>query len=292
MQTFSTSDHTIILADVMVGLSQIEAGSVDLIFADPPYNIGKDFNGLRDMREEADYLEWCRAWIDECRRVLSPTGSFYLMSSTQMMPHLDLYCRERFDVLSRVVWTYDSSGVQARKYFGSMWEPILHMASDKSSYVFNADAIKVEAKTGAKRGLIDYRKDPPQPYSTEKVPGNVWDFARVRFRMEEYEDHPSQKPEALLERIIKASSNSGDLVMDPFSGSFTTCSVAAKLGRRSLGIEINEEYVKVGLRRVSIPSDYASDDLTKVKARKTKNKSKHNRTGEVLENEPEQASFL
>lgn len=289
MRRFEHEGHTILHGDVLKALATVDTDSVDLIFADPPYNIGKDFNGLRDLREEGEYLDWCRAWIDECLRVLSPRGTFYLMCSTQMMAHLDLYCRERLQVLSRIVWTYDSSGVQARKYFGSMWEPILHMVSDPRDYVFNADDIKVEAKTGAKRNLIDYRKDPPQPYSNEKVPGNVWDFARVRWRMEEYEDHPSQKPEALLERVIRASSNPGDLVMDPFAGTFTTCAVAARLGRRSLGVEINESYVKVGLRRVGIPSDYPIDELAKVKARKTNNRSKRDR-GAIVE--VDQASFL
>jgi site-specific DNA-methyltransferase (adenine-specific)/adenine-specific DNA-methyltransferase len=289
MRRFEHEGHTILHGDVLKALATVDTDSVDLIFADPPYNIGKDFNGLRDLREEGEYLDWCRAWIDECLRVLSPRGTFYLMCSTQMMAHLDLYCRERLQVLSRIVWTYDSSGVQARKYFGSMWEPILHMVADPRDYVFNADDIKVEAKTGAKRNLIDYRKDPPQPYSNEKVPGNVWDFARVRWRMEEYEDHPSQKPEALLERVIRASSNPGDLVMDPFAGTFTTCAVAARLGRRSLGVEINESYVKVGLRRVGIPSDYPIDELAKVKARKTNNRSKRDR-GAIVE--VDQASFL
>lgn len=280
MRKFEGDGHTIMHGDVLEALASVETGSVDLIFADPPYNIGKDFNGLHDRREEDDYLGWCRAWIDECIRVLSPRGSFYLMSSTQMMPHLDLYCRERLEVLSRIVWTYDSSGVQARKYFGSMWEPILQMVADKGAYTFNVDEIKVEAKTGAKRGLIDYRKDPPQPYSNEKVPGNAWDFARVRWRMDEYEDHPSQKPEALLERVVKASSRPGDLVMDPFAGTFTTCAVASRLGRRTLGIEVNEGYVKVGLRRVGVPSDFPPEELTKVKARKTNNRSKRDRRDE------------
>lgn len=289
MRRFEHEGHTILHGDVLKALATVHTDSVDLIFADPPYNIGKDFNGLRDLREEGEYLDWCRAWIDECLRVLSPRGTFYLMCSTQMMAHLDLYCRERLQVLSRIVWAYDSSGVQARKYFGSMWEPILHMVADPRDYVFNADDIKVEAKTGAKRNLIDYRKDPPQPYSNEKVPSNVWDFARVRWRMEEYEDHPSQKPEALLERVIRASSNPGDLVMDPFAGTFTTCAVAARLGRRSLGVEINESYVKVGLRRVGIPSDYPIDELAKVKARKTNNRSKRDR-GAIVE--VDQASFL
>jgi site-specific DNA-methyltransferase (adenine-specific)/adenine-specific DNA-methyltransferase len=277
MQRFEDANNTILMADVLDALRTVETDSVDLIFADPPYNIGKDFNGLRDLRDEDEYLSWSRTWIDECLRVLSPEGSFYLMSSTQMMPHFDLYCRERVAVLSRIVWSYDSSGVQARKYYGSMWEPILHMVADPKRYVFNADAIKVEAKTGSKRNLIDYRKDPPQPYSNEKVPGNIWDFSRVRWRMNEYEDHPSQKPEALLERVILASSNAGDLVMDPFAGTFTTCAVAARLGRRSLGIEINESYSKVGIRRVNVPSPFTPQELAKVKERKTKNRSKRDR---------------
>ena len=87
--------------------------------------------------------------------------------------------------------------------------------SSKAKYIFNSQDILVEAKTGAKRGLIDYRKNPPQPYNTKKVPGNVWEFPRVRFKMEEYENHPSQKPESLMERIILASSNEGDIVLDP-----------------------------------------------------------------------------
>ncbi|MEN1396534.1 DNA methyltransferase, partial [Pseudomonas aeruginosa] len=73
--------------------------------------------------------------------------------------------------------------------------------------------------------LIDYRKNPPQPYNHQKVPGNVWDFPRVRYLMDEYENHPTQKPEALLKRIILASSNPGDIVLDPFAGSFTTGAV-------------------------------------------------------------------
>ena len=95
-----------------------------------------------------------------------------------------------------------------------MYEPILFCVKDKNNYTFNAEDIKVEAKTGAKRKLIDYRKNPPQPYNTEKVPGNVWDFARVRYRMDEYENHPTQKPIALLERIIKASSKVGDVGLE------------------------------------------------------------------------------
>ncbi len=174
----------------------------------------------------------------------------YLMAATQNMPFLDVYLREKVTILSRIVWHYDSSGVQARRLYGSLYEPILFAVKNKSTYTFNTDDILVEARTGAVRKLIDYRKATPTVYNSHKIPGNVWSFSRVRYRMPEYEEHPSQKPEALLERIIKASSNEGDLVLDPFAGTFTTCAVAARLKRRSVGIEIDSKYVGVGLRRL------------------------------------------
>ena len=100
-------------------------------------------------------------------------------------------------------------------------------------------------------------------------------FNRVRFKMNEYENHPTQKPEALLERIIKASSNVGDIILDPFSGSFTTSAVAARLGRVSIGIDINEEYFEIGLRRTGIATEYNGKTLIKRKKRKTNAKSKY-----------------
>lgn len=242
--------------------SQVADASVDLIFVDPPYNIGKRFAGFHDKwPSDSSYAEWCYQWIDICIKKLKPTGSMYLMASTQAMPYLDLYIREKLTVLSRIVWSYDSSGVQARKYYGSLWEPILFCVKDKNNYIFNTDDILIEAKTGAQRKLIDYRGDTPKPYNTEKIPGNVWSFPRVRYRMEEYENHPSQKPEALLERIIKASTNKGDLVFDPFAGTFTTCAVAQRLARRSVGIEFQEDYYKVGLRRLNITNEFNGEKL-------------------------------
>lgn len=183
------------------------------------------------------------------------------MSSTQSMPYIDLYLRERITILSRIIWHYDSSGVQAKKYFGSLYEPILHCVKNPNDYTFNADDILIEAKTGAKRKLIDYRKKTPTVYNSEKVPGNAWYFPRVRYRMAEYENHPSQKPEVLLERIIAASSHAGDTVLDPFAGTFTTCAVAKKMNRSTIGIELQEEYVKVGLRRVGIQATHKGEFL-------------------------------
>ena len=240
----------------------VEDNSVNLIFADPPYNIGKRLANFIDRwPTESAYISWCEEWLDVCISKLTDNGSLYVMSSTQAMPYIDIMLRSKLHVLSRIIWSYDSSGVQAKQYYGSLYEPILFCVKDKSNYVFNSEEILVEAKTGAKRRLIDYRKSIPAQYNSTKVPGNVWYFPRVRYRMNEYEEHPTQKPEALLERIIKASSNKGDTILDPFAGTFTTCSVAKRLGRRSIGIELQEQYFKIGLRRLDILHEYQGEIL-------------------------------
>jgi len=262
-RVFKKDGHKIFWGDSLQILAEeIPNGSTDLIFADPPYNIGKDFNGRKDKWDsDEEYREWCYRWLDLCIGKLKPTGSFYLMASTQNMPYLDIYLREKLHILSRIIWFYDSSGVQAKKYFGSLYEPILFCVKDRKNYTFNFEDVLVEAKTGATRKLIDYRKPIPSLYNTKKIPGNVWEIPRVRYRMDEYENHPTQKPIALLERIILASSNEGDVVLDPFSGTFTTSFVAKKWGRRSIGIEIEEDYVKIGLRRLQILSNYKGEEL-------------------------------
>jgi len=272
----ANNESIVILGDSIEVLKQLKDKVIDLIFADPPYNLGKDFgNGSDNWSDRERYLEWCYRWIDECFRVLKDNGTFYLMNSTQNMPFISVYLQKKYNIINDIIWYYDSSGVQSKKKFGSLYEPII-MAnkSAKNSYTFNWQDILVEAKTGAKRNLIDYRKTPPQPYNNEKVPGNVWEIPRVRYKMDEYENHPTQKPEALLERIIKASSNPGDIVLDPFSGSFTTSAVAVRLGGKSIGIDLNEEYYKIGIRRSGISNTYKGEQLIKDKGRKTKNKSK------------------
>lgn len=276
-ENMRSNNSLAILGESLSVLKKMKDKSVQLIFADAPYNIGKDFGNNSDKWENVHtYIEWCKTWIDECMRVLSDTGSMYFMTATQHMSYLDVYVSEKYNVLCRIIWAYDSSGVQSKKMYGSLYEPILMINKNKkASYIFNYEDILVEAKTGAKRKLIDYRKDTPQPYSTEKVPGNVWNFSRVRFKMDEYENHPTQKPEALLERVIKASSNPGDVVLDPFSGSFTTSAVAVRLERVGVGIDLNEEYYEIGLRRTGIATERNGKSLEKVKARKTNAKSKY-----------------
>lgn len=253
MKIYKNKRTKIIKGDVIKALKKIKDNSIDLIFADPPYNIGKDFNGLKDKwKSDSDYINWCYKWIDLCINKLKNNGSMYIMGATQFMPYFDLHIRKQMTILSRIIWYYDSSGVQAKSFYGSVYEPILYCVKNKKNYTFNKENILVEAKTGSKRKLIDYRKNPPQQYADKKIPSNVWYFPRVRFKMKEYTKHPTQKPISLLERIIKASSNEGDIVLDPFSGSFTTCFVANKLKRKSIGIEIQKDYIKLGLKRLNM----------------------------------------
>jgi len=140
MKLFENDGHAIIWGDAIGALATaIPDGSIDLIFADPPYNIGKSFNGRKDRwpSDEA-YLSWCYRWLDLCIAKLKPTGSLYVMTATQNMPSFDLFLRQRLTILSRIVWAYDSSGVQARNYFGSLYEPILFCVMDKNKYTARA----------------------------------------------------------------------------------------------------------------------------------------------------------
>ena len=148
MEKFDYKGHRIIQGDSLEVLSnEVSDNSIDLIFVDPPYNIGKNFNGHRDKwTTDEDYLNWSYKWIDLCIRKLKPSGSMYIMTSTQFMPFFDIFIRKKMTILSRLVWYYDSSGVQAKNYFGSMYEPILFCVKNPENYTFNADEILIVAK--------------------------------------------------------------------------------------------------------------------------------------------------
>ena len=115
MEILGNEQHKLIHGDALEALQTLPDNSIDLIFADPPYNIGKNFNGhIEKWKTENAYLEWCYVWLDLCIKKLKPDGSFYVMTATQFMPFFDIYLRNKIDILSRLVWYYDSSGVQAK----------------------------------------------------------------------------------------------------------------------------------------------------------------------------------
>jgi adenine-specific DNA-methyltransferase len=125
MQVFGSDKHKIYFGDCLdILTNHITDESVDLIFADPPYNIGKNFNGRIDRLKEVEYLEWSYQWLNLCIKKLKRSGSLYVMTSTQNMPYFDIHLRQKMTILSRIVWAYDSSGVQAKKYYGSLFERV------------------------------------------------------------------------------------------------------------------------------------------------------------------------
>lgn len=240
--------------DIFEGLKEVDDKSIDLLFIDPPYNLGKVYaNGIYDFWENNnEYIEWVKSWLDIAIRKLKSDGSLYIMNTTQNMPYIDIYLRDKMTIKSRIVWSYDSSGVQATTYFGSTYEPILYAVVNPNRYTFNKKDILVETVTGHKRKLIDYRRKEPKQYNNYKVPGNVWYFPRVRYQMGEYVKHPSQKPEMLLERIVKSSSNVGDTILDLFAGTFSLGVVCKRLERRYIGIELSHDYCEAAKSRLNL----------------------------------------
>lgn len=245
--------HKMILNyDILEGLKKIEDESINLLVIDPPYNIGKEYeDGIIDKWEsQEEYLEWLYKWLEIAIKKLKNNGSLYIFNSTENMPYIDIFLKKYMTILSRIIWGYDSSGVQAKHFYGSLYEPIIFAVKNKNNYTFNYKDIMVETETGSKRKLIDYRKTPPAPYNNLKVPGNLWYFNRVRYKMPEYVKHSSQKPELLLERIVKASTNKNDLILDLFAGSFSLGVVSKRLERNYVGIEKSKTYCSIGEERM------------------------------------------
>ena len=160
----------------------------------------------------------------------------------------------------------------ASKQNGSSWGTDSTYDKNKIN-IHSIQKISYRSKNWFTEKFNNYRKTPPQRYNTQKFP-LMSEFSRVRFKMDEYENHPTQKPYALLKRIILTSSNEQDLVLDPFSGSFTTGFACKMLNRKFIGFEKNNEYIKIGIRRLELGSEFSKKELEKVKHRKTNNKSK------------------
>ncbi len=243
--------------DCLVGLRQLEAKSVDLVFADPPFNIGYEYDVYEDKLEAEKYLDWSREWTREVVRVLKPEGTFWLAMGDEFAAELKLIVQREHRLTCRnwVVWYY-TFGVHCQNKFTRSHTHLFYFVKNPRRFTFNADAIRVPSA----RQLVyaDRRANPrgripddtwilrPQDLSEGFSPEeDTWYFPRVCGTFHERAGwHSCQMPERLLARIISACSRPGELVLDPFAGSGTTLAVAKKLGRRFLGFEISEEYVK------------------------------------------------
>ena len=263
--------------DCVALMSAWPAGSVDLIFADPPYNIGFNYDQYDDNRSHDEYVTWTQRWIDGCVRLLKPSGSLYILIGDEYAADARVWLgrRERENQLvfrNWIIWHY-TFGQNCRLKFNRSHAHLFYCVGSAAvgkgnitkdpPFTFNRDAVAVPS--ARQTTYADRRANPkgklpddtwylrPQETAGEYFqPGSdTWYQSRLCGTFKErVQWHPCQLPEALLERIIKVSSNPGDLVFDPFTGSGTTLAAARRLGRRWLGCELSEDYAAKARKRV------------------------------------------
>ena len=216
-----------------------------MVFADPPFNIGYQYDQYQDTLKKDKYLHWTRDWMSACAGVLKPTGSFYIAIGDEYAAHirligeeLGLHCR------NWIIWHY-TFGQQTKNKFARSHAHIFYFVKDDKQFTFNEHAVRLPSD----RQLIynDKRAD-----GRGKMPDDVWNtYARVCGTFKERQGwHPCPMPELLLSRIVAASSNPGELVTDPFNGSGTTAAAAKQLGRDYCGFDISEDYVENTKKRL------------------------------------------
>ncbi|MCS7305360.1 MAG: site-specific DNA-methyltransferase [Thermoguttaceae bacterium] len=243
--------------DCLVGMRKLPSGSVDLAFADPPFNIGYRYDVYQDNQSDQEYLNWCRQWLAEIVRVLKPHGTFWLAIGDEYAAELKLIMQRELGLFCRswVIWYY-TFGVHCARKFSRSHTHLFYMLKDKEHFVFNEDQIRVpsarqlvyqDRRACPKGRLPDDTwilrpQDLPEGFQPHE---DTWYFPRVcgTFR-ERVGGHGCQMPEQLLGRIIKACSNQGDLVLDPFAGTGTTLVVAKKLHRHFIGFELSPQYTQ------------------------------------------------
>jgi site-specific DNA-methyltransferase (adenine-specific) len=256
--------NTLYNRDCIAGLKKLDDGVVDLAFADPPFNIGYEYDVYPDVLESEKYLIWSRDWTAEVVRVLKPDGTFWLAIGDEYAAELKVIFQQDHGLTCRswVVWYY-TFGVNCTNKFSRSHAHLFYMVKDPKSFTFNADAVRVPSARQLVYG--DKRANPKGrlPDDTwilrpQDLAGgfgaheDTWYFPRVCGTFNERAGwHGCQMPEQLLGRIIRACSNPGDLVLDPFAGSGTTLTVAKKLGRRFLGYELSEQYSEQVRKRLS-----------------------------------------
>jgi len=237
--------NRIVCGDCIEILGKAGEPFADLIFADPPFNIGYQYDKYNDALKSEKYIAWTEDWMRACVNVLKPTGSFYIAIGDDYAAHVRII-GDKLGLTLRnwIIWHY-TFGQQTKTKFARAHTHIFYFVKDENSFTFNADAARVISDRQKK--YKDKRANP-----NGKMPDDVWnEYPRICGTFEEREGwHPCQMPESLLARIIRVSTNEDDWVLDPFSGSGTTPVVAHKLLRIYTGIEISHQYVQDSLKRL------------------------------------------
>ncbi len=243
--------------DCIEGMRKLEDGVIDLAFADPPFNIGYKYDVYRDRKDSDDYVDWCQSWIGEVVRLLKDDGTFWLAIGDEYAAELKVLMQREFRLVCRswVLWYY-TFGVNCKNKFNRSHAHLFQMVKNPKRFTFNAQQIRVPSARmlvyGDRRANPAGRlpddtwilrpQDLPEGFDAE---GDTWYFPRVAGTFREREGfHGCQMPEQLLGRIIRACSNEGEIVLDPFGGSGTTMVVAKKLGRHYVSYELSENYAQ------------------------------------------------
>ena len=267
--------NQIVQGDSIKILNEGPQGWVDLCFADPPFNIGYLYHGYDDRQKAEDYLKFSHDWMQAVHRALKPSGSFYLAIGDEFAADLCVIARRQvgFHLRNWIIWHY-TFGQQPKAKFARSHTHILYFTKDEKAFTFNADAIRVasarqttyaDARANPKGKLPDdvwflRPQEAPEPMFAPE--GDTWNVSRVCGTFKEREGwHGCQMPIAVLDRIIKSSSNPGDIVLDPFNGSGTTCVSAALLGRQYVGIDQSEAYVGYARKRLEHALDKAASTV-------------------------------
>lgn len=234
----------------------------DLIIIDPPYNLTKNFNGTKfNARSDERYDEYLATWFPEVCRKLKPSGSLYICGDWKCTSSLQRAVEKELTILNRITWQREK-GRGAKSNWKNGMEDIWYAVKNPDDYYFDVEAVKIKRKV-----IAPYKVDgkPKDWQESEEgnfrltYPSNFWDDISIPFwSMPENTDHPTQKPEKLYAKLILASSKENDIVFDPFLGSGTASVTAKKLGRRFVGIELNEEYSLLAQKRLN----KADDDKT------------------------------
>ncbi|OWK44470.1 DNA-methyltransferase [Fimbriiglobus ruber] len=243
-------------------LDKLPAGTADLVFADPPFNIGYEYDVYDDRRAKSEYLAWTDKWLAAAKRVLKPSGAMFVAIGDEYAAEMKV----RLDQLGLamrnwIVWHY-TFGVNCTKKFNRSHAHIFYYVADPKAYTFNPDGIRVPSArmtTYADRRANPVGKLPDdtwvlRPQETDdhfQASADTWSVSRICGTFKERTEHPCQMPEAVLERIIRAATSPGDLVLDPFAGSGTTLAAAKKLRRRYLGMELSETYAEAVRARLA-----------------------------------------
>ncbi len=251
--------NQIICGDCIEVLSEIHEPFADLIFADPPFNIGYKYDKYYDKVKKKNYIAWTKDWMAICKKVLKPHGSFYIAIGDEYAANVKIIADELgLFMRNWIIWHY-TFGQQMKNKFARSHTHILYFVNNKNNFTFNDHAARVISDRQKK--YQDKRANPEG-----KMPDDVWDeYPRICGTFRERIDFPCQMPESLLARIIRVSSNKGHWILDPFIGSGTTAVVAAKLGLNFTGIDISEEYVCKSRERVQACRDLAIEGEGKPK---------------------------